>query len=168
MSKDRPSCNNRSVSNNWGVGNGGSGSIGGHALVGHVGDVATVSISHVVVDVLDPAVGQGHPVGAAGGVAVTLLVLTEVGAAVVVGHAVLVGVDGGAVGGGVGGGGGVGHSNRGVGDDRSVGKDRGVAKDGGTEAVGGEELGDCRADDQGENKQGLNNGEKRLISSFIA
>ena len=157
MSKDGAGSKDRGVGNNWGVGNGGSGSIGGNSLVGHFGDVAAVGVSHVVVDVLDPAVGQGHPVGAAGGVAVTLLVLTEVGAAVVVGHAVLVGVDGGAVGGV---GGGVGHSNRGVGDDRSVGKDRGVAKDGGTEAVGGEELGDCGADDQGENKQGLNNGEK--------
>ena len=97
MSKDGAGSKDRGVGNNWGVGNGGSGSIGGNSLVGHFGDVAAVGVSHVVVDVLDPAVGQGHPVGAAGGVAVTLLVLPEVGTAVVVGHAVLVGVDGGLV-----------------------------------------------------------------------
>ena len=148
MSKDGAGSKDRGVGNNWGVGNGGSGSIGGNSLVGHFGDVAAVGVSHVVVDVLDPAVGQGHPVGAAGGVAVTLLVLTEVGAAVVVGNAVLVGVNGGAVS-GVGGGGGMGQSNRGV------GKDRSVAKDGWAEAVSREELGDCGADDQGENEQGL-------------
>ena len=146
MSKDGAGSKDRGVGNNWGVGNGGSGSIGGNSLVGHFGDVAAVGVSHVVVDVLDPAVGQGHPVGAAGGVAVTLLVLTEVGAAVVVGNAVLVGVNGGAVGG--------------VGGSGGVGDNRGVAKDGRAEAMGREELGDCGADDQGENKQGLNNGEK--------
>jgi hypothetical protein len=55
----------------------------------------------------------------------------------------------------------MGQSNRGV------GKDRSVAKDGWAEAVSREELGDCGADDQGENKQGLNVGVIRLISSFI-
>ena len=42
-----------------------------------------------------------------------------------------------------------------------------MAKDGWPEAVSREELGDCGADDQGENKQGLNVGVIRLLSSFI-
>ena len=66
--------------------------VGWHSLVAHVSHVAAVSVGNVVVDVLDPAVGQRHAVGAGGGVAVPLLLLPEVGAAVVVGHAVLVGV----------------------------------------------------------------------------
>ena len=72
-------------------------SIGGNPLIGHIRDIPTVRICHVVVDVLDPAVWEGHPVGAGGDVPVPLLVLTEVDAAVVVGDSVLVGVDGGLV-----------------------------------------------------------------------
>ena len=98
-SGDRGVGDDGSVGNNRSVVGGAvvsrSRTVGGHALVGHVGDVAAVGIGHVVVDVLHPAVGQSHSVGAAGGVAVPLLLLTEVGAAVVVGNAVLVGVDGG-------------------------------------------------------------------------
>ena len=70
-------------------------SIGGDSFIGDISYIPTVCISHMVVDVLDPAVGEGHPVGARGGVAVSLLLLPEVGAAVVIGHSILVGVVGG-------------------------------------------------------------------------
>ena len=38
--------------------------VGGNSIVGNIGYIPVVSISHVVVYVLDPAVGEGHPVGA--------------------------------------------------------------------------------------------------------
>ena len=69
-------------------------SIGGDSFIGDIRNIPAVSISHMIVDMLDPAVGEGHPVGAGGGVPVPLLVLPEVCAAVVVGDAVLVGVVG--------------------------------------------------------------------------
>ena len=107
------------------VGRGGSvggpdGSVGlglgvdGNALVGNIGDVSVVVVGGVL-DVLGPAVGEGHGVGA-GDVAgaVSGLVSGESGLGVVVGNAVGVSVGsglllvGGSVGGGmVGGGGGV-------------------------------------------------------------
>merc|ERR1719278_1371238 len=67
------------------------------ARVGHLGNVSAVGISHVVVDSLDPAVGEVDGVGAGGGVAVAGLVGAESSLAVVVGHGVDVGVDGGLV-----------------------------------------------------------------------
>ena len=68
--------------------------IDGDPIIGDICDIPTVCISHVVVDVLDPAVGEGHPVGAGGGVTLSLLLLSEVGAAVVIGDSILVGVVG--------------------------------------------------------------------------
>ena len=85
------------VGNNGGMGHSRSGSVGGDTVIGDIGDIAASSVSHVVVDGLSAAVGQGHGVGAGGGVAVPVLVLGKVGAAVVVVHAVLVGVHGGLV-----------------------------------------------------------------------
>ena len=76
---------------------GGSGSVGGNALVGHIGDVTAVSVGGVIGDDLGSAVGESNPVGSGGGVSVPLLVLGEVSAAIVVGYAVLVGVGGGGV-----------------------------------------------------------------------
>ena len=70
-------------------------SIGGNPLKGHIRDLPTVRISHMVFDVLDPAVGEGHPVGPGGHLPVPLLLLPKVSAAVVVGDSVLVGVNGG-------------------------------------------------------------------------
>ena len=64
------------------------------SLIGDVCDIAAVPVGHLVVDVLGPAVGQGHAVVAVGRVAVTLLLLPEVGAVVVVVHPVLIGVVG--------------------------------------------------------------------------
>ena len=49
------------------------GGIDGFAGVHNVGHVAGVGICHVVVNFLEAAVGQGHRVGAGGGVAVPLL-----------------------------------------------------------------------------------------------
>ena len=60
------------------------------SLVGHLGVVAVV-IRHVVDD-LDAAVGQVDLVGALGGVAVALLLVTEVGARIVVRDGVTEGV----------------------------------------------------------------------------
>merc|ERR1711949_60100 len=82
------------------VGNRGVDSVGGHADsgavaglagVGHVLDDAVAVVG--VGDGLHAAVGQVDGVAAGGGVSVPLLLLGEVGAAVVVGHAVVVGVD---------------------------------------------------------------------------
>ena len=89
--------NHGPVSHDGSVGNGGSGSVGRGAGVGHLGNVAAVSVS-VVGHGLGPAVGQTYGVLAAGGVAITVLVLGKVGAGVVVVDAVLVGVHGGLVG----------------------------------------------------------------------
>ena len=46
----------------------------GLALVLHVGDVARVLVGHGVGHNLDPPVGEGHPVAAAGGVTVPEIV----------------------------------------------------------------------------------------------
>ena len=95
MSKDGAGSKDRGVGNNWGVGNAGSGSIGGNSLVGHFGDVAAVGVSHVVVDVLDPAVGEVDRVGSipeAG--SIVGLGLLEGSARELVSHTVLVGVGG--------------------------------------------------------------------------
>ena len=117
-----------------GVGNHGGGvdSVGGHADsgavaglagVGHVLDDAVAVVG--VGDGLHAAVGQVDGVAAGGGVAVPLLLLGEVGAAVVVSHAVVVGVDRGLgqVAGGVASGGG--------GDHHSGGQSGGGGEEGG-------------------------------------
>ena len=63
----------------------------GLALVADLGHVATVTV-HGVGDLLEPAVGQGHVVGAGGGSPITSFGLSEVAAAVGVGNSVLVAV----------------------------------------------------------------------------
>ena len=89
--------NRGSMSNNRaGMGNnrgGNSGSVSGGARVGDLSDVAAVSVG-VVVDSLDAAVGEGDAVGTGGDVAIPLLLLVELGTAVVVSYAIVVGVDG--------------------------------------------------------------------------
>ena len=68
------------------------------ALVGDLSDVAGVVVNGVV-DVLDPAVGEGHGVGALGtACAVAGLSGVEVGVGVVVGDGVVVGVGGDLIG----------------------------------------------------------------------
>ena len=96
-----------SVNHRGGVDKGGSGVMGhgssvvgdrgilGLSRVGHISNVSAVGVGNVVVDMLDPAVGQVDGVGAGGGVAVTVLLGVEPGARVVVGNGVVVGVDGG-------------------------------------------------------------------------
>jgi hypothetical protein len=119
-----------------GVGSGGVGRlhirrIGGLTSVDHVGDVAAVSVVHLIVDRLQATVGQGDRVGAGGGVAVPLLTGVDLHAAVVVVHGVVVGVHGRLVVGrswGVGGSRGVAGGSRGVGGSGGVaGGSRGVA-----------------------------------------
>merc|ERR1719431_1948270 len=101
------------------MGVGGSVGVDSLAVVSDLGDVAGVVV-HVVVDVLDPAVGEGHRVGALSlACAITGLGGVEVGLGVVVGDGVVVGVGGDLVGvhlGGVVGRGGMGNSmdSRGV------------------------------------------------------
>ena len=63
------------------------------ALVLDVGDIAGVSVGHVVSDDLGAAVGKGNAVLAMSGVTVAGLILGEVSARVVIGHSVLVAVD---------------------------------------------------------------------------
>ena len=66
--------------------------VGGRPLVGDLGDVATVGVG-TVLHVLDPAVREGHGVGAHHDPLLVLaLHLVELGAAVGVAHSVLVGV----------------------------------------------------------------------------
>merc|ERR1719431_961653 len=95
------------------MGVGGSVGVDSLAVVSDLGDVAGVVV-HVVVDVLDPAVGEGHRVGALSlACAITGLGGVEVGLGVVVGDGVVVGVGGDLVGvhlGGVVGRGGMGNS----------------------------------------------------------
>ena len=79
------------------VGNGRAGTVGRHAGVGHLSNVAAVTVG-VVGHGLGPAVGKGNAVGAGGGVTVTVLLLVELGSGVVISHAVGVGVGGGLVG----------------------------------------------------------------------
>ena len=108
----------------------GGGIVVGLSGVGNIGNVSTVGISNLVVDGLDPAVGKVDGVGSGGGVTVTVLAGVEGGAGVVIGHGVVVSVDGGLVsvdgGGLVGGGRGVpvpggvvsgGHSGEGENDE---------------------------------------------------
>ena len=112
---------------------GGGGAVGlglgvlGLTLIGHIGNIASVSV-YSVGDLLEPAVGKGDVVAAGGGVTVPVLVGAVVVAAVVVLDAVGVGVLGGLVrvggllvsrGGGVGRGG-VSH---GGGDEHCQGED---------------------------------------------
>ncbi len=104
----------------------------GLTLVPHISDVARVAIGDRVSDNLGAAVGKGNTVLAVGGIAVTVLILVEVGAGVVVLDSVLVVVHRGSVlilgsvvgggglvvsrgGGGVVGGGPVGNSHGGKG-----------------------------------------------------
>merc|ERR1719347_434174 len=68
--------------------------VGSSSVIGDVSDVAIDGVG-VVVDVLDPAVGKSHGVGALGVTgAVTGLSSVEVGVGVVVSHGVVVGVGG--------------------------------------------------------------------------
>jgi hypothetical protein len=83
-----------------GVGGLGSvGRIGRLTGVHNIGDVAAVSIAHLIVDSLKTTVGQGDGIRPGGGVAVPLLTRVNLHAVVVV-HGVVVGVDGGLVVGG--------------------------------------------------------------------
>ena len=73
-------CNNRGPGDDGGMGNNGgvcnnrvgrngdsrSLTVGWNTLIGHLSDLTTVAVGYVVVDVLDSAVGQSHPVGSGG------------------------------------------------------------------------------------------------------
>jgi hypothetical protein len=110
-----------------GVGRLAVGGVGGLTSIDNISHVAAVGVGHLVVDGLEAAVGEGHRVGAAGGVAVTVLTSVDLYAVVVV-HGVVVGVDGrGIVGGLLVGGRGVGSRGGDVGSGgRGVAVARGV------------------------------------------
>merc|ERR1711881_201087 len=63
------------------------------ALVLDVGDVAGVSVSHVVGDNLGAAIGKGNTVFTMSGITIAGLILGKVSARVVVGDSILVAVD---------------------------------------------------------------------------
>ena len=121
--------NNGGMVSGGGVGDNGGSSVVGLSLIGHISNIAIIVVG-MVLDVLDPAVGKVDGVGSGGGVTVTVLAGVEGGAGVVIGHGVVVSVDGGLVsvdgGGLVGGGRGVpvpggvvsgGHSGEGENDE---------------------------------------------------
>jgi hypothetical protein len=82
----------RGVSRSRGIGRLAVSRVGSLASVDNIGNVATVGIIHLVVDGLGPAVRKSHRVGAAGGIAITVLTSIELGAIVVI-HSVVVGID---------------------------------------------------------------------------
>ena len=63
------------------------------ALILNIGDIAGVSVSHIVSDDLGAAVGKGNTVLAIGGITIAGLILGEVGTRVVISDSVLVAVD---------------------------------------------------------------------------
>merc|ERR1712055_592300 len=67
-------------------------SVVGNSLVGNFSNIATVGISGVVVDHLGSAVRESNSVGSRGGVAISLLILAELGSAVVISNAVLISI----------------------------------------------------------------------------
>merc|ERR1719350_1123596 len=75
----------RSIMNSW------CGSIAGDSFIGDILDVSRVSIS-AIVDHLSPAIRKSHPVGARGGVSISLLLLSKVSSTVVITHSVLVSI----------------------------------------------------------------------------
>jgi hypothetical protein len=146
-----------------GIGSGGVGRlhirrIDGLTSVDHIGDVAAVSVVHLIVDRLETTVGQGHRVGTGGGVTVPLLAGVDLHAVVVIGHGVVVGVHGWLVVGrswGVGGSRGVASGSRGVGWSRGVGGSRGVAGGSRGVAVAGRIISIGHSGDGGEDKEDL-------------
>merc|ERR1719244_960486 len=87
--------NNRGMDSvDWvssGVGRGRS--VVGNSLVGDFSNIATVGISSVVADHLGSAVRESNSVGSRGGVAISLLLLVELGSAVVISNTILVSID---------------------------------------------------------------------------
>merc|ERR1711970_1342166 len=67
-------------------------SIVGNTFIGDISNIATVFISSVVVDHLDSTVRKGNSVGSRSGVAISLLILAELGSAVVISNAILEGI----------------------------------------------------------------------------
>merc|ERR1711887_431613 len=68
-------------------------SVVGNSLVGNFSNIATVGISSVVADHLGSAVRESNSVGSRGGVAISLLLLVELGSAVVISNTILVSID---------------------------------------------------------------------------
>merc|ERR1712123_531031 len=72
----------------WGGMNSWCGSVAGNTFICDILDVSRVSIS-AVVDHLSPAVRKSHPVGARGGVSISLLLLGKVSSTVVITDSIL-------------------------------------------------------------------------------
>merc|ERR1719187_2403459 len=68
-------------------------SVVGNAFIGDFSNIATVGIGSVVADHLGSAVRESNSVGSRGGVAISLLLLVELGSAVVISNTILVSID---------------------------------------------------------------------------
>merc|ERR1711887_102671 len=84
----------RSVGNNWCMASMGSmmgrcRSIVGNTFIRDISNISTVGIGSVVVDHLDSAVRESNSVGSRSGVAISLLILAELGSTVVISNAIL-------------------------------------------------------------------------------
>ena len=67
-------------------------SIVGNTFIGYINNIATVGISSVVVDHLDSAVRESNSVGSRSGVAISLLIMAELGTTVVICNTILEGI----------------------------------------------------------------------------
>merc|ERR1712055_904354 len=90
--------NNRGMDSMGGVDGVSSGmgrgrSVVGNAFISNLNNIATVGISSVIVDNLGSAVRESNSVGSRCGVAISLLILTELGSTVVIRNAILVSID---------------------------------------------------------------------------
>merc|ERR550534_746194 len=142
------------------VAGGGGLGVDSGALIGHIGDIAVISVGGVF-DVLDPAVGKGNRVSS-GDVAGTigLLLSVEGGLGVVISDGVGEGVGGDLIGVGLGLVSGGGVDNRGV---ISGGGVDGGSNDGGVDGVGDSVVGDSMVGERG--VDGVNTVGNNSISS---
>ena len=94
MDQDRLGMSNKRSMDKSRLSVDGGRSVVGNSLIADISNITTVGISNVVVDHLGPAVRKSYSVGSTGGVAISLLILTKLGSTVVISHAILVGIDG--------------------------------------------------------------------------
>merc|ERR1711970_717660 len=64
-------------------------SIVGNTFIGYINNIATVGISSVVVNHLGSVVRESNSVGSRSGVAISLLIMAELGSAVVISNTIL-------------------------------------------------------------------------------
>ena len=84
ISRGRGVSRSRCIRGGRGIGRLAVGRVGSLSRVHNISNIATVVISNIVVDSLQPAVREGHRVGAAGAITIALLLVTELVAIVVI------------------------------------------------------------------------------------